>query len=265
MSYILDALKKAEAERQRGTVPSLHAQPAASAPAWPDAAKGGRRSGVWRWTAALAVLGAMVVGVAAWWWFSMRGGAAPVVAPASAPPVTGQLPVATAAAPVPMAVVEGLPSPPSAPLPSASVRPPTAQPAPAATRAPSAQPSTQRATQPSTQPSPQAPRSVPAGTLPTPPRVTAEAQAKSPTSAPPAASAAPLPRLSELPEAQRRELPPLAVGGAVQSPDPASRMLIVDGQVLREGDAVTPALVLERIGPRAAVFSLRGLRFELPL
>ena len=253
MSYILDALKKAEAERQRGTVPSLHAQPAASAPAWPDAAKGGRRSGVWRWTAALAVLCAMVVGVAAWWWLSMRGGAAPVVAPASAPPVTGQPPVATAAAPLPMAVLEGLPSPPSAPLPSASVQPPTAQPAPAATRAPSAQSSTQ------------APRSVPAGTLPTPPRVTAEAQAKRPASTPPAAPAAPQPRLSELSEAQRRELPPLAVGGAVQSPDPASRMLIVDGQVLREGDAVTPALVLERIGPRAAVFSLRGLRFELPL
>jgi general secretion pathway protein B len=57
----------------------------------------------------------------------------------------------------------------------------------------------------------------------------------------------------------------LVVGGVVQSSDPASRMLIVDGQVLREGDAPMPGLVLERIGPRAAVFSLRGLRFELPL
>jgi general secretion pathway protein B len=56
----------------------------------------------------------------------------------------------------------------------------------------------------------------------------------------------------------------LVVGGVVQSSDPASRMLIVDGQVLREGDAPMPGLVLERIGPRAAVFSLRGLRFELP-
>jgi general secretion pathway protein B len=74
-----------------------------------------------------------------------------------------------------------------------------------------------------------------------------------------------LPRLADLPQAQRRELPPLVVSGAVQSPDPASRMLILDGQVLREGDAPAAGLVLERIGPRAAVLSLRGLRFELPL
>jgi general secretion pathway protein B len=72
-------------------------------------------------------------------------------------------------------------------------------------------------------------------------------------------------RLADLPEARRRELPPLVLSGAVQSPDPAARMLIVDGQVLREGDALSPGLTLERIGPRAAVFSLRGLRFELPL
>ena len=84
---------------------------------------------------------------------------------------------------------------------------------------------------------------------------------------PPAAAPTPQPvlRLADLPEAQRRELPPLVVSGAVQSPDPASRMLILDGQVLREGDAPAPGLVLERIGPRAAVFSRGGLRFEIPL
>ena len=36
-------------------------------------------------------------------------------------------------------------------------------------------------------------------------------------------------------------------------------------EVLRDGDAAAPGLTLERIGPRAAVFSLRGLSFELPL
>jgi general secretion pathway protein B len=74
-----------------------------------------------------------------------------------------------------------------------------------------------------------------------------------------------LPRLADLPQAQRRELPPMVVSGAVQSPDPASRMLILDGQVLREGDAPAPGLLLERIGPRAAVFSRGGVRFEIPL
>jgi hypothetical protein len=42
-------------------------------------------------------------------------------------------------------------------------------------------------------------------------------------------------------------------------------MLIVDGQVLREGDTLAAGLLLERIGPRAAVFSRGGLRFEIPL
>jgi general secretion pathway protein B len=99
---------------------------------------------------------------------------------------------------------------------------------------------------------PTTPQSAPAGNA-----------AATPT--PPVPALQTLPRLADLPQAQRRELPPLVVSGAVQSPDPASRMLILDGQVLREGDAPAPGLLLERIGPRAAVFSRGGVRFEIPL
>jgi general secretion pathway protein B len=88
-----------------------------------------------------------------------------------------------------------------------------------------------------------------------------------PTSrAPPAAAAAveALPALRDLPAPLRAELPPLVVAGAMHSPDPSSRMIVVDGQVLREGQSLRADLVLERIGPRSAVFSHRGQRFELP-
>jgi general secretion pathway protein B len=74
---------------------------------------------------------------------------------------------------------------------------------------------------------------------------------------------APWPQLAELPEALRRELPPLQFGGAVDSPQASARMLIVNGQVLREGDSLSPGLVLHSIRLRSAVFDWRGQRFEV--
>jgi general secretion pathway protein B len=48
----------------------------------------------------------------------------------------------------------------------------------------------------------------------------------------------------------------------MDSPLPASRMLIVNGQVFREGDALAPGLTLQTIRLRSAVFEFRGQRFE---
>ena len=42
-------------------------------------------------------------------------------------------------------------------------------------------------------------------------------------------------------------------------------MVIVNGQVVREGEAISPGLVVEQIRPKSAVFSIRGQRFEVPL
>jgi general secretion pathway protein B len=49
----------------------------------------------------------------------------------------------------------------------------------------------------------------------------------------------------------------------VYSEIPAQRMVILNGQVLREGDAVSDELVLEQIRARSAVMRLRGQRFEI--
>lgn len=72
-----------------------------------------------------------------------------------------------------------------------------------------------------------------------------------------------MPTLSELPESIRRELPTLSVGGAMHSNNPASRMLILNGQVFQEGDAVTADLVLEQINLKSAVLVYKGQRYSI--
>jgi general secretion pathway protein B len=66
-----------------------------------------------------------------------------------------------------------------------------------------------------------------------------------------------------LPEDIKRQLPPLNVGGSMHSTDASQRMLIVNGQVVREGQAVAPDLVLERVKLRSAVLRFREHRFEI--
>ncbi|MEI8266510.1 MAG: general secretion pathway protein GspB [Betaproteobacteria bacterium] len=244
MSYILDALRKAEAERQRGAVPGLHAQalPAAELPA--GRAGAGRRL-------AVALAGAVLLCAAggAWWWW--RGAPAPKFTPAAAPALPTMLPAN------PAEVVQTVPPPVPVAEPAAQASVPIVSAPPLAAETMAAPPAAKSPPVPAPAPGPSpVPSPAPASpaTTPAPPAVPAA----------PALQAPPV-RLADLPEARRRELPPLVLSGAVQSPDPAARLLILDGQVLREGDALSPGLTLERIGPRAAVFSLRGLRFELPL
>ena len=63
MSYILDALKRADAERERGAVPGLHSQSLATPVALTPP---GHRNALWLALATLAGIGAMAAGV--WLW-----------------------------------------------------------------------------------------------------------------------------------------------------------------------------------------------------
>jgi len=91
----------------------------------------------------------------------------------------------------------------------------------------------------------------------------ASAAPPAPAASPPAASRI-LP-LAELPEAVRRQLPPLTLGGSVYSEQPAQRLVIVNGQVTHEGDQPASQLQVVQIRPRSVVFSFHGQLFELPL
>ena len=223
MSYILDALRKAEAERERGSVPNIHAQPAfAGAPA-----RGARpRSRVW---IAVAVVGVLLVIAAALPWFFMADRSA--------------VPAPVAAAPAPLV----------APTPVPMTMPASAAAAPAKVPAPTTAPTATAAAVP-VQPAPvpvRKPRPAPA--------VTSAATAAAAASATEERVYA----MNELPDDIRRQLPGLSVGGSMYSTTPASRLVIVNGQVLHEGDRLTPELVLQQIKLKAAVFAFKGYRFTI--
>jgi general secretion pathway protein B len=66
-----------------------------------------------------------------------------------------------------------------------------------------------------------------------------------------------------LPEDVKRSLPPLAIGGAVYSDNPGSRLLMIGGQLLKEGDTAGPGVTLEQIRPRSAVLRWKDVRYEV--
>lgn len=127
MSYILQALKKAEAERRLGQVPDAHSVLAA---AEADRAPGDAGARPARWAglgAALVLIGGVAVAA---WWLAARGpvATAPVAVapPAPLPAPSPPSPVAAAPAPSPPPVIELAPLPPPAPAASAVAAPPAA-------------------------------------------------------------------------------------------------------------------------------------------
>lgn len=126
MSYILDALKRADAERERGHVPGLHAQPMTLST---DDGGSARRPPRWGLIAGGLVAATIAVAIA---WRMGADAHAPLPAPmAVAPPpptlaAPAPVPVATAPAPAPAPVVR---RPAAAPPPraaAASAEPPPA-------------------------------------------------------------------------------------------------------------------------------------------
>lgn len=88
-----------------------------------------------------------------------------------------------------------------------------------------------------------------------------------PTPSPPApavATARAL-KLAELTPEQRRAMPALALGGSIWSESALARFVIVNGQVVREGEAAAPGVVVESIGQKAVLLRWRDLRVEVPL
>lgn len=77
------------------------------------------------------------------------------------------------------------------------------------------------------------------------------------------AAPAAVPLLSELSEDIRRQIPPLAITGAVYSENPGQRLLLVNKQVLTQGSLVAPEVSLEEIRAQSSVFSFRGTRFRV--
>jgi len=284
MSYILEALRRAESERERKRgVPGLHAQPV---PAPASEESGERRAKPWRWIV-LGVAAGVLLPLA---WRLWSGDPAPEDTTLPRAPVagnvTGQANAGAAPAtpaPAPMETASAVAVAPtdggnttapaaSAPAPGVAAKPPpkaspkhpsaakTADAAHAAAPAGPAPTSDGAAARSRTS----APAPAPANA---PPPIAARPDANALPAPAPAPAAAPEPRLrtlAELPEDMRRSVPALAFGGSVYSDIAAQRMVIFNGQVLREGDPLSDELMLEQIRPRSAVLRMRGQRFEVP-
>jgi general secretion pathway protein B len=74
-----------------------------------------------------------------------------------------------------------------------------------------------------------------------------------------------VPRLAELPEDFRRQLPAIALAGGMYSELATQRLVIFNGSVVREGDQPATDLRVVEIRPRAVVFSFRGRLFVVNL
>ena len=229
MSYILDALKRADAERERGAVPGLQSRHATLPAAKAD------RSGQHRlWLAAAALaLGGMAAGL---WLWQTPSGTERLAAVESA----------VQAIPTPPPLAQPVPPPimplPASPPPVTAPRVVTSSP-PAVVRA--------------------APRPAPAASaaaMQAPPRPKTEPVANSAASqpAPPAVRL-----LGDLPEDLRRQIPPLVITGSVYSSNPDKRLLLVNNQVLPQGSLAAPGVTLEQIQARSSVFSYQGTRFRV--
>jgi general secretion pathway protein B len=226
MSYILEALKKAQAERQLGRVPTIDAMPA-----YGSVVPAPRNKLLWLALLALVVL-VLLVGLLLW--RQMQMAVPPAVVQASEPVILANAPpVVQADSPVakanpPPAVPRAVPKVANVPKAVAVSEAPKAQRPVAAAKA-----------EPALQPQPQSP-------------------------APVAASEPAVPSLRELPEPIQRQIPAIAIGGYIYSKNPADRLLLIDKSLRSEGDELAPGLVLEKLQPTAAIFNFRGYRYRVP-
>lgn len=224
MSFILDALRKADAERERDPARGIHAQPAmqptgrSTATAWPG----------WAW-ALVGVLMAAVIGYVVW----------PRAMPAPAPGVPVAAPPVVAVPPPPPVAAAPVTPVPAAPAAAVLPAPPPAAPVAAA---PPTSPTAARTASPGPQAVASAPTPAPAVAAAGPERVVPQA---------------------ELPPDVQRELPKVALSGGVYSDNAAQRFVLVNGQLAHEGTEVAPGVLLEQIRPRSAVLRYRQWRYSV--
>ncbi len=267
MSYILDALKKADSERERGSVPGLHAQPVHLTNPRPDAHSGASTQQKMLIISSLSVA---LAGAAAWYWASPTQSALlPVLVPApqsDAQPAT----LALINSPQSLPPVAKADSPPAsvaaAPVP-ATANPVTAIANSVVTQARQAASATPRGAVAQKTPPPPLPPSMAATPAKAFGNVLASAQltprAESSTGKNSRVIEDPIPAASELAPEIRAVLPKLVIGGATYSENAAYRTLIINGQVFQEREKPSPDLEVEQIRARTVVLNFKGHRFWL--
>lgn len=230
MSYILDALKKSEAQRHAGKIPTVVAPQGVQI----ESARASRaRLFVW-------IALALAVALAAGWWarqfiYHPERDAAASPADRGAPATDAGNAVVPPASARSGEAIPRLKLASSLPARETPVTAPAAEPAKPAAQ-PAVQPVTQAARTPAAPP--------PAHDAP----------------APAAARGAVVP-YANLPPAIRQSLPPLVVGGFAAG-ESGGTMVMVDDKLVREGDEVAPGIRVEKILVNGAEFAYKGYRFR---
>ena len=251
MSFILDALKKSESDRQRQSGPALFEVRVAPP-----------RTRLPLWAIAIAVLLVVNLGVVMWMLLRHQHagsgtGPQPVTTAATTPPSTG----------IPVPVVAT----------SAPVAPGTAPPALAAATAPAAAPAPVAApeTAGTAAPTPataHAAASAVAGTVNGAPD-SANAEDYAPAEEPPApalgnhvrrGTASGVPLYQDVSATPGTQLPQLRLDLHVFAARPQDRFVMINMHKLREGDTLPDGVHLDSITPEGAVLSYNGSKFLLP-
>ena len=257
MSYILDALRRADAERSRGAVPGLHAQ---GLPTDGEPAARNHQPLIWAAGAAgvLVVAGVVIVLFGPWHAASAPDGrVAP--APEFAPTARDSAPAVPAQGEQP-ATQPGAIDPGARPIEPPMAR--TAPPAypPVAVPRPAVAPARVATLEPRADVRQAAPVARPG---PAPVEHYGAPMPAASTPAPTAARGNAVSNINDLPPNVRATLPRLSVGGAIYSETPSARMVILNGQVFHEGDKPAADTVLEQIRLKSAVLNFRGQRYEV--
>jgi general secretion pathway protein B len=246
MSFILDALKKSESDRQRQSGPALFEVRVAPP-----------RTRLPTWAIAIALLLVLNLGVVLWMLLRHQGHAtaplADTVSPAAAAPAPPtalpapvpaiSAPAAGSAAPVPVVPVSSVGS--SAATPPASTGAPSAPPAASAATAPSATPGAEAGTAEDYAPAED--RSVPA----------AGSHVRRGTDSG-------IPLYQDLTGTPGTQLPQLRLDLHVFAAHPQERFVMVNMHKLREGDMLPEGVRVESITPEGAVMTYNGTKFLLP-
>lgn len=253
MSYILDALKKAEFERKMGSVPDVHAQAEAGSASGEPTPVFGR---LWRW-GLLAVFTA-VFAVFAWikLWPTRIDQTSALNGPESNTASQGQGSTMNPAQEFGATIMQ--PAQKSVNFPAAQ----TSAPAPAHPN-PGALAATKAA-----RPLEHIEKAAETPSSPVPPTVLSNKhQEGNGVSAPPSERTVPEAQpqtINELPESVRRDIPAIVFGGYLYTANPADRTVLVNNRLLHEGDQIAPNLTLEKITQKEAILNYMGYRYRVP-
>jgi general secretion pathway protein B len=229
VSFILEALRKSEHERQRQAGPAVAEMPIVRAPS--------------RAPVALIAIGALLaINLAVLLYFLLRNEAPEVVREAPVAAAPGTTPPADRPAPVQRSVQ--------------------------APRAPAASADAPRELRPLTGETSGASESAPMRDAPAPPDPMLLPPAPTPGvtygEPPPEAAGDAPPRLDTLPAQATAGLPVLNLDLHIYASDPAQRAAFINGRRYREGDTLPEGVEVRAITPEGAVLQFRGQRFLLP-